>query len=233
MSLDDRSKKARQKERRLAGKQLEIGNRQTRLAFWGIVVASVAVVVAAVSGVVSYGLTARALEQALTHNRLSVRPRVWTYYMTNEEPGWRLQNSGVGPGEVRKFTVELGMPDGSWRELAGWRELFDRLGLEKWEGQTYRYTIPSAGVTYQAGSSRNLFKVFGPQNRKILDQNWRRVKIEVCFCSMYDECWLNTGESYFPEPSDTDECPAGVPSLFGRADDPFLRLDDPAQLREP
>ena len=36
MSQDDRSKKARPKERRLAQRQREVDYRQTRLAFWGM-----------------------------------------------------------------------------------------------------------------------------------------------------------------------------------------------------
>jgi hypothetical protein len=61
------------------------------------------------------------------HNRLSVKPQVAIdFWLNEEEAGWRIQNDGLGPGEVRAFEVKV---DGKTEHT--WTDVLRRIGIKR------------------------------------------------------------------------------------------------------
>lgn len=114
----------------------------------------------------------------------SAWPNIEGGFSYNED-GFRyfLTNSGVGPARIQyaEITVD-GEPVGDWKEF------FERLGLD-----VSRYvTSYVARGALPAGTVHEVL-VLDPEQP--VDELYRlqdRVAISLCYCSVYDDCWVKT-----------------------------------------
>lgn len=127
--------------------------------------------------------------------RLSARPYVQLIFSWDDRgAGWTYRNFGVGPAIVRSFEVSF---DG--QRLRSWNELVSKLSLTG----NMKFSVVGPGnpvLPYKTGDDTVIFWV-PPEDRDKLVQNYSRVRISTCYCSLYDECWKSTA---FREQSDAD-----------------------------
>lgn len=97
-----------------------------------------------------------------------------------------LTNKGVGPARLGAVNLLLdGKPvtdlDTVILELVGKENAFSY--------ENYRASNPSFNVISRT-ESVNLFSVRWEPRTRLLMENWEdRVDINICYCSIYDECW--------------------------------------------
>jgi len=121
------------------------------------------------------------------HARLSVRPLVTISGAVNENgSGWKLGNAGLGPALVRWFEVSV---DG--RPVRNWLEFGQAVGLPP--AVQYRYWVPQRATAFPPQEPRELFWVQPGPADQVLRSTQAKITMRMCYCSMYDECWLATG----------------------------------------
>ena len=118
--------------------------------------------------------------------RQQVRAEVWPMLQPAISPSRRtvsLENKGVGPAIVRGLKVYV---DDKPRRT--WPEVMDALGLQDLRGtpsSTVNGVVMAAGETIQQlsfGEDEAAFRRFYRQ--------YPRIRLQVCYCSTLDECWL-------------------------------------------
>jgi hypothetical protein len=118
------------------------------------------------------------------HLRLSVRPHMtFNFIYTNDGTGWTLRNHGLGPAIVKSFTASVdGKPQSNWNAVAA------ALGLPRFD---FEFSIPTANtlVPPNPGGTGRIFWVSSDPVAKLLRENRERVTLEICYCSLYEECW--------------------------------------------
>ena len=149
--------------------------------------------------------------------RDETRFQVWPFISIGtrySSEGFRIgvENKGVGPARIRDVRFYF---DGELLEARSQGELLNEpvartLGEEeKFDYGQYRMSDPEGGVM-SADESTDLFSV--PWNettrrvRRLVGIWQERLFISVCYCSLYDDCWvaeLNGGE-----PGEVPACPA-------------------------
>jgi hypothetical protein len=112
----------------------------------------------------------------------SAWPNIEGGFSYNEE-GFRyfLLNSGVGPARIQYAEITV---DGE--AVGDWGEFFERLGLDVGRHVT-SYVARGA---LPPGAMHDIL-VLGPEQpaEDLYDQQGR-VRFSVCYCSVYDDCWL-------------------------------------------
>lgn len=120
-----------------------------------------------------------------------------------------VENLGVGPARVRSFEVLIDgrpVPDHNAmiRAAAG-------LGADIDFDQTMFYSLPVTGRVLRAGESIAFARW---DYTEIVDQPWSaldkarfgRLDLRVCYCSVFEECWINSLHAKDPVP--VAACPA-------------------------
>ncbi len=107
-------------------------------------------------------------------------------------------NNGIGPARVRAMRVRV---DGEARR--DWSAMLTALGA----GDSYRYGQSQiAGRLVRSGE---LIEVFQSRDPKVVDlilQNRTRIEVDVCYCSVFDECWTPT-DDVTALPTSVERCP--------------------------
>lgn len=131
------------------------------------------------------------------HNRLSVRPFLYTSFNYDKEgSGWYLYNKGVGPAFIRWGEVRF---DG--KPVRDWAELISGLGVRSYTH--FEFSMPNGA--YEANrTNRLLWLPIGPAESVVRAEH-NRVVIRLCFCSIYDECWVRETNS---DPTPVKDCGA-------------------------
>jgi hypothetical protein len=118
------------------------------------------------------------------HKRLSVRPQLlisFNYNQTKSEANWILTNSGLGPAIVERFEVYVDdKPQESWEALA------NAIGFAG--PRTFGFSHLYSHQNVPAAFSVNRFNVNSSNGFEAVARNWERVRMEVCYCSLYEEC---------------------------------------------
>jgi hypothetical protein len=147
------------------------------------------------------------------YKRLSVRPEIemWFNY-TKVGAGWLNINVGFGPARIKWFKVEVdGQIKKSWHDVAS--SLLP-------PGAKYSFTIPWQNTLVSSGSKpARLFWVEDEPFASILRDNSQRVKLTICYCSFYDECWIKDNRLGEPVKSSCEERPS---VLFGAEESGFV-----------
>ncbi|MEN1728500.1 MAG: hypothetical protein AAGJ52_08665 [Pseudomonadota bacterium] len=136
------------------------------------------------------------------------RAEVWPYLEVSQsysQDGYALKvtNKGIGPARVRSASLLLdGEPVNDLN-----RAILETLGPENAFGyDTYFSSNPAPGVM-SPDEEVTIFGVPWNDRTRLLTEAWNgRAQVEVCFCSVYDECWktsLNQGD-----PTPVDRCEA-------------------------
>jgi hypothetical protein len=135
----------------------------------------------------SLGLSLYSGYEDRRYKRLSVRPEIQLsfYYTKGTGAGWTLWNSGLGPGRIKWCEVTVdGQPKKNWREVASSFRFTQ--GAKK---INYLHSYPAANVLIKSGFSDKIFWFEDEALVEDVKQNRERVKIRICYCSLYDECW--------------------------------------------
>jgi hypothetical protein len=124
------------------------------------------------------------------HKSLSVRPRllIESFYdeadLKNQKRGWRLHNKGLGPAVVRVFEVYVDdKPQTTWEAFAS------SLGLPELRSLTHRIGILYSDGIVPAPTVLELFAVGDSAAPDSVARQTGRVRMDLCYCSLYDECW--------------------------------------------
>lgn len=119
-------------------------------------------------------------------------------------------NSGVGPAKVESF--ELGWNGKAYSGSTAYlKDCCHRLQIPypAKPGQTPVFTGGVAGTVIRAGESRQFLEMqLGPDNAaawQALNRARFQTRFRICYCSVFDECWLSTLASL--EPERVHECP--------------------------
>lgn len=161
---------------------------------WSAVGSGFAVIVSLAALIVSFmeANTVRAAARAETWPYLSVDV---TY--NAEGFSYALTNKGVGPARVRDTKVYFkGERVTSFDSI-----ILDILGPD--DAFSYdRYRASSAKRRVVSPRERvNLFGVdWFDASRRLSEALARDLELEVCYCSIYDDCWISRLESEEPEP---------------------------------
>ncbi|HEY2396650.1 MAG TPA: hypothetical protein VGH81_11830 [Rudaea sp.] len=136
-----------------------------------------------------------------TQARASVWPYVvigLDYAEKGERSGFDLhvQNNGVGPALVRSVQVRF---DG--KPIGHWPELFDALKLH---GTVAAVLQGLRGIVIPPSTNRNTdvtaIAIAQPDAAKAVFESRTRLAIDICNCSIYDDCWVAHWLKSRPEP---------------------------------
>jgi hypothetical protein len=118
------------------------------------------------------------------HKRLSVRPHITPEFFYDEKMiGWRFRSEGLGPALIKVFEVYIDdRPQKSWEMFA-----LPELGtVNHYFSNLYADEIIRAQLPFV------VFAVKDSKSRAVVERAERRVRLELCYCSLYDECWRVT-----------------------------------------
>ncbi|MEP6939476.1 MAG: hypothetical protein ABI846_06900 [Rudaea sp.] len=109
---------------------------------------------------------------------------------------WRIDNNGVGPAKIESAVVSL---DG--KPYATWKKLFAVLIPDK----VFHASQSSVnGVVLPPSLNRDtmieMVKVTEPELARAVLDGKSRFQIQVCYCSVYDECWIAKLSERSPQP---------------------------------
>ncbi len=96
----------------------------------------------------------------------------------------RIENTGIGPAKIGPVRVLFDRePIRTWTELI----------LEVYSGKAVRYMQSQVGNrVLPAGRFETVFSVSEDEIAGSMQAHIERLTIEICYCSIYDECWLYT-----------------------------------------
>lgn len=124
-----------------------------------------------------------------TQQKMSVWPHL-TY-----GPSWgddylhiNLTNKGIGPAIIKKVKIEL-----NGQQLKGIQEIMSNLPDSI--NTKFSYSSIWVGQVIMAEESIQLFQTNNPKTIKyVLDLiKTRKIVIEICYCSVYNDCWTSYG----------------------------------------
>ncbi len=141
------------------------------------------------------------------HNRLMVAPRLTIYFHFNESSaGWRLSSNGLGPAEVSWLSVSVdGEPKDSWTSVES------SLGIKDDVTGNMIFTCLGSGMFYDPNTDIMIYGYQNSKNKDVLMDNWKRVKTSVCYCSAYEECWIEQDDG---NQRKVDNCKDHKPDKF-------------------
>lgn len=105
---------------------------------------------------------------------------------TEDSFTWRVDNNGVGPAKIESVTVSLdGKPYRDWQSVAAVLA----------PDQPFHASQSSInGLVMPPGLNREttveMVKLSDPVLARAFHNAQSRFKIEICYCSVYDDCWI-------------------------------------------
>jgi hypothetical protein len=178
---------------------------------WFHVAVAASMILTAVSSLVSSLRTSATMREMLEQNQRLVRSSstpVLEFSTGNLTPeGARSINlsvSNVGNGFARIVWFELSLKDGA--PVKSLRDLIT--SLEPGEGEPDIVTRAIAPKLFPAGRDDDIMKWSrpGPQDPlgqrrwELLNRERFRLKVQACFCSVLQECWLSSLKGDPPQP---------------------------------
>jgi hypothetical protein len=126
------------------------------------------------------------------HNRKSVRPLIVIGGLHDEKgSGFRIGNEGLGPGIIQWFEVTV-----NGKPVKNWMEFYEAVGLPG--TFSARYLNPTQATVIRPGRSEDLFWVSPGPADNTLRTTKAVITMRLCYCSIYDECWLASGGLHTP-----------------------------------
>jgi hypothetical protein len=121
------------------------------------------------------------------HNRLSLRPYLTIDFGVDETgAGWRYFQNGLGLAIIKAFEVKV-----DEKQVTGWKSLLETLNIS---ADAVNYRILGKGSAIMPSNNTGILMwVKGPsQAAKALAIDYKRVKMKLCYCSLYEECWITS-----------------------------------------
>jgi hypothetical protein len=130
------------------------------------------------------------------YRRLELQPRVAVSFFYNDKgSGFIFTNAGAGPAVVHWTKVSV---DG--KVMSTWLNMGAALGFKA----PPKFAFMTPAHVWQPGTDQKIFWVDpGPLDVELRAES-KRVEIETCYCSVFEECWLSTRTK--SEPRSTDSC---------------------------
>ena len=139
--------------------------------------------------------------------RASVWPHLsigYTYNSNMDENGfiWRVDNTGVGPARIESISLTL---DG--KPMKTWSDVLHALGFA---GQMRVSTTSLSGEVIPPSLNRetaiDTIRINERVPAKTFKEAIDRFRMDVCYCSVYDDCWVAHWQQKGVEA--VDRCPA-------------------------
>jgi hypothetical protein len=142
----------------------------------------------------------------------SVWPRlhVSQSYAQGTNLGISLVNPGIGPAVIKHIKVSV---DGVSRTT--WKSVLEALVPAHPPRDLALSTISQRIVP--AGEEVVALHTADPQLADALAQALAKLSMELCYCSVYDDCWIvaaNFGVGLAPSPRPVSACPAASADMF-------------------
>jgi hypothetical protein len=124
--------------------------------------------------------------------RQQVRAQVWPRILSNISAGdqglrFRLQNRGVGPAIIKSRITTM---DGV--RVQTWGEFLARAGLQ---GEVTSSRVSQTGAEHVLAPGEDWTYFALPPGGKQPKVSNLRVQITVCYCSIYDECFVTVDDA--------------------------------------
>jgi hypothetical protein len=126
-----------------------------------------------------------------SQSRASVWPYVAIGYAINNEGAnrgytWQIGNDGVGPARIESVSVTLdGKPVHHWREV--FHALFGDAAVPATFSQIYGRVLPPSTNRETTIDALHLTDM---QQAKAFFAAQDRIDMTICYCSVYDDCWI-------------------------------------------
>jgi hypothetical protein len=129
-----------------------------------------------------------------------------SYFDSGEHQGFNLEvaNHGVGPAKVESIVIRVdGKPVTTWDGVL-------QLLLGKTRANTGNVTFSTLGrfvlpPDSNRDTAKTMLHLYAPDDARAMDQAARRLDIEACYCSVYEQCWIARSAG---QPLETDRCDA-------------------------
>jgi hypothetical protein len=158
--------------------------KNSRSAFKTEFIVALAAIVVSVMTMLVYIYQAKIMRE---QQHTSVWPYLEWIMSTGQGFSITVINKGVGPAIIKSTSFKL---DG--KPLNGVDELLT--GIFGNIDSLSRSEIAIDNRVIAPSEQLEIFNIFdGPATRKIDRTIYRRIEYEICYCSIYDECWTSKG----------------------------------------
>jgi len=122
---------------------------------------------------------------------LSVWPRLTIQDSVSDSHGYsiRVSNKGLGPAIIKSTKIKL---DG--KQLNSWQDVFKKLKIS---GSFTTVTSTLNASIISQNETVTVVKIAEANTGYKVGKDRERIDLEVCYCSVYEDCWLVTkGNKY-------------------------------------
>lgn len=141
--------------------------------------------------------------EARRFGRLSVKPHLSvSFYYDDKWVGWNMFNDGLGPARIRGFRMIVdGVEQKPSPQLSFGNMVVQALGISP---KTAFFSNPRVGDCIAANAAPvTLFKTPAGQEAEAIRLTHGRIVFQVCYCSLYEECWIFDSTKNIPERDDS------------------------------
>lgn len=110
---------------------------------------------------------------------LSVWPRLQVGWVTGEQYQIKVENKGLGPALIKSSEITF---DG--KPVTDWGDILEQLKIN-----SSLTTRSIYGSILSADEEAILFSVEEIEPSRILETENNRIGLEICYCSVYEDCW--------------------------------------------
>jgi hypothetical protein len=154
------------------------------------VIAGASVIIALCSMAIalsSFVLSIREARMSREHDRLLVQPHFLISFNYNEDGvSWVAFNDGLGPARIRGLMLLVDDVSQNWTEPFP-NAIENALKIHP---KKVSFVNPMVGTTISSGNDMILMSVPAGPDADAIKADVERVSFEVCYCSIYNECWL-------------------------------------------
>jgi hypothetical protein len=109
---------------------------------------------------------------------------------------WRIDNDGVGPARIESVTLTLdGKPLEHWKDV--FRALYGDVPVPATYSQIYGKVLPPST---NRETTIEAVHLSDPEQAKTFFEAQSRFEMSICYCSVYDDCWIARRQSSVQEP---------------------------------
>jgi hypothetical protein len=109
---------------------------------------------------------------------------------------WRIDNDGVGPARIESVTLTLdGKPLEHWNDV--FHALYGNAPVQATYSQIYGKVLPPST---NRETTIEAVHLFDPAQAKTFFDAQSRIDMSICYCSVYDDCWIARRQSPAQEP---------------------------------
>jgi hypothetical protein len=99
---------------------------------------------------------------------------------------WRIDNDGVGPARIESVTLTLdGKPLEHWKDV--FRALYGDVPVQATYSQIYGKVLPPST---NRETTIEAVHIPDPAQAKTFFEAQSRIEMSICYCSVYDDCWI-------------------------------------------